>query len=127
MTHVLVIDDDEDTRITLSSLLAELGYEVSFAKDGDAGIEFHRRGHFELVMVDLGLPGKSGIQTTREFVREFPDVRVIAMSGTHADELVRAKEEGAFATLAKPLQPEEVEEAIGSVMRISRGWDGPVD
>jgi two-component system response regulator (stage 0 sporulation protein F) len=126
MAHILVIDDDEDTRITLSALLEELGYEASFAKDGDAGIEFHRRAHFDLVMVDLGLPGKSGIQTTKEILREFPDARVIAMSGTHADELVRAKEEGAFATLAKPLQYEEVENAIGSVMRISRGWEGPV-
>lgn len=126
MAHVLVIDDDEDARITLSGLLADLGYEVAFAKDGESGIEFHRREHFELVMVDLGLPGKSGIQTTKEILQEFPDARVIAMSGTHADELARAKEEGAFATLAKPLQPEAVEEAIGAVMRISRGWDGPV-
>jgi DNA-binding NtrC family response regulator len=126
MAHVLIIDDDEDARITLSGLLADLGYEAAFAKDGESGIESYRREHFELVMVDLGLPGKSGIQTTKEIVTEFPDARVIAMSGTHADELVRAKEEGAFATLAKPLQPEAVEEAVGAVMRISRGWEGPV-
>jgi DNA-binding NtrC family response regulator len=106
----LVIDDDEAMRLALAGTLKTAGYEVATAADGAAGLVAYRSAPADLVIVDLYMPGKEGLETLVQLRREFPDVAVIAMSGNRNMELMlRAAEKlGAIQTIAKPFEPSAI-------------------
>ncbi|MCK4786615.1 MAG: response regulator [Desulfobacteraceae bacterium] len=81
MHTILVIDDNEDFRYTLMDLLELEGYEVIGAADGNEGVELYRQNPVELVITDLIMPKKEGIETIQELCRDYPDVKIIAISG----------------------------------------------
>ncbi len=78
--HILVIEDHDDTRDVLDMLLRTEGYEVTLAVDGQDGLEKYRRRPPDIVLVDIFMPRKNGIDTIRELTRDFPDSVCIAMS-----------------------------------------------
>ena len=104
--RILVVDDNADMRASLRNLLLLLGYEVETAADGNQALAAQRAKAFALVITDIFMAGKEGMETIAAFKREWPLVRVIAMSGggTRAknDYLAVAKAIGADATLHKP-------------------------
>jgi len=107
--HILVIEDHDDTRDVLDILLRTEGYEVTLAGDGQDGVEKYRQRPADIVLVDIFMPRKNGIDTIRELVREFPGAVCIAMSAD-GDPLRRnalefAREAGARLTLRKPIEP----------------------
>lgn len=110
MPRILIIDDDEAMRLTLSRTLREAGYEVATAADGAAGIARYRSEASDVVIVDLYMPGKEGLETLVQLRQEFPEAVVIAMSGNRNLELMlRAAEKlGAVLTVAKPFEPAEM-------------------
>ncbi len=81
MARVLVIDDDPDVRAVTSELLASAGHEVLVAANGLEGLEAQRRCPADVALVDLFMPEKEGFETIQDFKREFPGVKIIAMSG----------------------------------------------
>jgi PAS domain S-box-containing protein len=104
--RVLVIDDDAAVRGFLSQLLAAEGYEVHAAADGDAGIVEAERWQISLVITDLVMPGREGLETMRALRRRFPEVRIIAVSGAFDGEFLKAASRlGADATFPKPIDP----------------------
>lgn len=107
--HILVIEDHDDTRDVLDILLRTEGYEVTLASDGQDGLDKYRQRSADIVLVDVFMPRKNGVDTIRELVRDYPDAVCIAMSAD-GDPLRRnalefAREAGARLTLRKPIEP----------------------
>ena len=81
MARVLIIDDDVTLRQALTKHLEHVGHEVRQAADGDAGIRAYQRHAADLVIVDIFMPGQGGLQTIGRLRREWPAVKIVAMSG----------------------------------------------
>jgi CheY-like chemotaxis protein len=107
--HVLIVEDHADTREVLDTLLRTEGYEVSIAVDGVEAIERYRQRPADVVLIDVFMPRKDGIETIRELREEFGDPLCIAMSAdgdpTRRSALDRAREAGARLALRKPIEP----------------------
>ena len=114
MASILVIDDDPDTREVLLSTLESAGHTVVLASDGKQGVEQYRAQPADLVITDLYMPGQEGLETIKQLSMEFPEVRIVAMSGkpTGATMLSVATRLGAAAVLSKPFLPEELLAAV---------------
>ena len=91
--HILIIEDLPQLNRFLAQLLEHLGYSVSTAIDGRDGIERSRAQPFDLVITDVFMPKKDGLQVIREIIDEFPDALFIAMSGagSYGDSLLEAR------------------------------------
>lgn len=117
LPRILVVDDNADMRASLSYLLGLLGYEVETAADGNQALAAQRVREFGTVITDIFMVGKEGMETIAAFKREWPRVRVIAMSGggerTKNDYLGAALQIGADATLQKPFSLENLKRALG--------------
>lgn len=85
MARILIIEDDDEVRQLLGSLLARSGHEVVEAVDGRDGIHRFRTDPADLVITDLIMPRKEGLETIVELRREHPDLRIIAISGGSRD------------------------------------------
>jgi len=81
MARVLIIDDDVTLRQALTKHLERAGHEVRQAADGDAGIRAYERHAADVVIVDIFMPGQGGLQTIGRLRREWPAVKIVAMSG----------------------------------------------
>ena len=81
MADILVIDDDEDFRYMVVKLLRRAGYHVLDCQDGKKGIDLLRKHAVSLVITDLIMPDQEGIETIIQLRRDFPQVKIIAMSG----------------------------------------------
>lgn len=116
MKRILIIDDDTQFRQMLRQTLERAGYEVVEAADGNEGIKLFREAPTDLVITDIIMPGKEGIETIIELQREFPDVKIIAISGggrIEAEEYLGfAKKLKVAGTFEKLFDREELLEAI---------------
>lgn len=106
--RILFVDDDEATREFCEALLASRGYDVLCAASGDEAVESIRsaRRGFDMVLLDLVMPGKDGFQTLREIRADVPKARLpifMVTSREHRDDVLTALEEGADDYLVKPL------------------------
>lgn len=120
MSRILIIDDDEQIRSLLRQMLERAGHQIIDAGNGVEGMQIFRAETPDLVITDLIMPEKEGIETLTELRREFPTVPVIAMSGGGRlgtrDYLPIAKQLGARRTIAKPFSRDEMLEAVKSVL-----------
>jgi len=123
MARILVIDDNADVRAVVADILVSAGHEVEVAEDGGGGIAIQRESPVDLVITDILMPEKEGIETIRDLKEEYPELKIIAMSGAGArlkgtSHLSAAKELGAHAVLRKPFTPDAlldvVEDALAS-------------
>lgn len=112
LSRILVVDDDEQVRELVQSLLTECGYDITIATDGQAAIRQYREVPFDLVITDLVMPDMEGIELIRELRGLDPLVKIIAMSGglRGATEtyLKTAKLMGAQHVLAKPFAVDDL-------------------
>ncbi len=81
MARILIIDDDVTLRQALTKHLEHAGHEVRQAAEGDAGIRAYERHSADVVIVDIFMPGQGGLQTIGRLRREWPAVKIVAMSG----------------------------------------------
>jgi len=107
MARILVIDDEPDIRTLLNDVLTGEGHAVEVAADGREGLAAQRARPANLVITDIFMPEKEGIETIIELQRDFPAIKVIAMSGggnraRSLDYLPTASQFGAVRTLPKP-------------------------
>ena len=120
MASILVIDDDNELRTVLCAILEGEGHQVAEAVDGGEGLEAYRASPVDLVLTDLIMPGQEGVETIMELRKEFPDVRIIAMSGGgRADPgsfLGFANKLGAADTLEKPFSRDLLLDTIAKVL-----------
>jgi len=113
---ILIIEDDERIRELLRTFLEAAGYLVVDAENGAVGIKKYRENTIDLVITDLIMPEKEGIETIRELKALNPQVKIIAMSGGGVldpeEYLSIAKRLGVLQTLAKPFSREEIVTAV---------------
>ena len=120
MVRILVIDDDVHILRALRWMLEGEGYEVVEAVDGNEGIKLLRREPIDLVITDIIMPEKEGLETIMELRRDFPSVKIVAMSGgghvSPKEYLYLAKKLGAQHTLCKPFTRQETLGAIRDIL-----------
>jgi CheY-like chemotaxis protein len=120
MPHILIIDDDEAMRRSLAQTLERLGHQVSASADGRAGVERAAANPPDLVITDLIMPEKEGLETIMELRQHHPRIKIIAMSGggrlSNEDYLHLAKRFGATVALAKPFTREELKAALAEAL-----------
>lgn len=121
MARILIIDDEPQIRSMLTLMLERDGYEVVEAPDGVEGIKIYRQNPVDLIITDLIMPNKDGIGMIIDLKKEFPDVKIIAMSGGGLNKpdgyLKGAKKLGASCTLTKPIDREEMLQAVREILR----------
>jgi DNA-binding response OmpR family regulator len=127
MPLILVIDDDDQIRDMLREMLERAGYEVVLAADGDEGLRLFRERRADLVITDVVMPNKEGIEMIMELRVEFPKVKIIAISGggrlgpeTYLD---LAEGFGAMRVFSKPFRLNELLAAVRELL----GEDGMQD
>jgi DNA-binding NtrC family response regulator len=120
MKRILVIDDDTQMREMLRKVLERAGYEVEDAADGKIGTKIHRQEPVDLVVTDLIMPEKEGIETIREFRRDFPQLKIIAISGGGRiganGYLSMAKTMGAHRIFSKPFDLKTFSETVKELL-----------
>jgi len=106
---ILVVDDRLDDRETFKDALECKGYSVTTAKDGYEAIELVKEGSFDIIFIDVKMPGVDGVKTFEEIHKIKPEIPVIMVTGYSAEELVRdAIDKGAYACIHKPLDMDVV-------------------
>lgn len=115
--NAVVAEDDEGTRVLLSALLRQEGFAVAECPDGSSVVERVREIGPELVVLDVGLPLRSGIEACRE-IRAFSDAYVILLTGkeTEADKLVGFSA-GCDDYVTKPFSPAELTARVREIGR----------
>ena len=118
--RILVIDDEKPIRILLTKILEKEGFEVTTAGDGDEGTRRQQADPFDLVITDLIMPGKEGIELIREFKKDYPQTPIIAISGggmvAAQGYLKTAKVMGAEDTIEKPVIKDVIIEKVNRVL-----------
>ena len=115
MKSVLIIDDDASSRSTLKEIFEYLHYEIYEACNGKDGIDSYRRIPTHIVLTDIFMPEKDGLETIRELKQEFPDVKIIAMSAHdrgNVDFLRIAGYLGAMHCVRKPFSTDDIIKVI---------------
>jgi DNA-binding NtrC family response regulator len=117
--RILIVEDDPGLRFTVSDALEEGGYEVATAESGTAASEMLAAGAFDVVVTDLKLPGKSGMEVLREAKALVPPPSVITMTGYGSvDSAVEAMKLGAEDYLTKPFSMEELMLLLSRILRV---------
>lgn len=122
MALLLLIDDEQAVRRIVARMLVRAGHEVVEADDGQAGLRALERLRPDLVITDMVMPNKEGIETIAG-IRALTDAPILAVSGARPadglDVLKDARMLGASATLAKPFSSEELLATINSLLAAS--------
>jgi YesN/AraC family two-component response regulator len=120
MAHVLLIDDEPLVVETLSNALTAAGHTVVTALNGVEGLKKYAAGNFDLVITDIIMPDKEGIELIMELRRQAPNVKIIAISGGgrtgNVEFLKMATKLGAVAALKKPIRLAEFYELLKTVL-----------
>lgn len=119
--RILVIDDEEYVRAALRGILEHAGYGVVEAEDGEQGIGLIETDSMSMVITDIFMPVKDGIETIIELRREHPHVKIIAISGggplNMPGFLAEAAHLGADKTLTKPFSAKELLSTVKDVLK----------
>lgn len=113
---VLVVDDRIEDRETFRDILESKGYKVTTAKDGYEAIELVKSGSFDIIFIDVKMPGIDGVKTFEEIHKIKPDVPVIMVTGYTVEELLKdALDKGAYACIYKPMDMGRILEIVEEV------------
>ncbi len=117
MPSILVVDDEASIRESLKDWLMEDGYSVALAIDGEDAILRVEASQYDVILLDLKMPGIDGLETMRRIKEISPDSEVLMMTAYAAvDTAVLAMKEGAFDYLVKPFDPDEIELQIKKIL-----------
>ena len=107
--NILVVDDQESMRDSCQQTLCRSGYQVDTAEDGEKGLERLKEKSYELVILDLKMPGLNGLEVLKKIKEDDPEIVVIVITG-HAtiESAVDAMKNGAFDFIPKPFTPESL-------------------
>ena len=130
MTKILVIDDEKDIRDVLKKLLQREGFDIMVARDGNDGLKAFWTEQPDIIITDIVMPDRDGVNVIKEIRNEFPDVKIIAISGGGKVDplqyqpesisttvyLAAAESAGADLTLSKPFNKEQLLTAIRQLL-----------
>jgi len=107
--NILVVDDLRNIRLTLGAILEEAGHKIIAVENGYEAIEAAQKTHFDIIFMDIKMPGINGVQTFREVKKIDPKAAVIMMTAYSVEDLVKeALEEGAYAIIHKPFDMDRI-------------------
>ena len=119
-SRILIIEDDAEVRELLGALLSRAGFEISVASNGIEGIHAFRTDPTDLIITDLVMPGKEGLETIVDLRNEFPNLKIIAISGGGLDGqshyLNAARLCGATMTFRKAFKNQEIIDAVHELL-----------
>lgn len=128
MSRILVIDDDQQIRELIREILERASHTVFEADNGVAGLQRMSEETVDVVVTDIIMPDKDGLETITELRKSYPEVRIIAISGggrrVNRDYLPTAQAFGADRVLYKPFRPQDVMDAIDEVSAMDRAASG---
>ena len=120
MARILVIDDDVQVRGAVRRILERAGHTVEDVGNGDAGLQAHRERPAELIITDIFMPERDGIETVRQLRRESPQVKIIVISGGDRTQTMDLRKDaellGAARSLRKPFELSELVQAVGELL-----------
>lgn len=120
MARILVIDDDRKLREVVRRALERAGHTVFEADDGRAGIQLYRGQGAELIITDIFMPERDGLETILQLRRENPGVKIVAISGGDQSGSLDLREHaevlGASRTLRKPFDKAELVKIVGELL-----------
>ena len=118
---VLVVDDEEIMRDVLETLLSAEGYRVDLAKTGEEGLEAYGRRAYDVVLLDVSMPGMGGQRALEELLKNDSEAVVVMITAYATfDTAVAAWEHGAFGCIRKPFQNEKILETVAAGVRERR-------
>ena len=120
MARILVVDDDAAVQVTIRLLLERAGHSVVTASDGRKGLALCQTGDFDLLFLDIFMPGMDGFETMRMVRQQRPQIPIIVISGkpisseadASPDFLTMATKLGAISSLQKPFRPADLLAAV---------------
>ena len=125
MKKILLVDDDENVRMSFKCSLESIGHAVVVAKDGKEAIALYRKERPHVVLMDVLMPRMDGVEATERIRCEFPDAKIIAMSGGWIRQkeffLNEALSSGADESIEKPCKAEELNNLITKVLKSDCG------
>ncbi len=114
---ILVVDDEKSVRLMLTSMLKPLGYEVKTAVNGEDALKRLAEADFDLILLDLRMPGMDGLTVLRRVAELRPDIQVVIVSAYGTVECaVEAIKLGAVDFIQKPFAPQEIRELVERVL-----------
>lgn len=120
MARLLIIDDDVHICQFLQLLLQSEGHEVAIANDGNEGIRLQGKKPFELIITDIFMPNKEGMETISDLKRDYATIPIIAISGTNMggkeSHLRFAQKLGADMSISKPITKDILISAVDALL-----------
>lgn len=120
--RVLVVEDNAELAVIVKFKLRSL-YDTECVYTGEAAIRKLERDRFDIVLLDIGLPDRSGLDLLSEIKRRWPSTQVIIMTGdSDLTRLSVAQQRGAIRYLVKPFEPKDVHKAVASAVELVEHW-----
>lgn len=121
MASILVIDDESEVRYAIKAVLEDQGHSVAEAETGTEGLVRLESASYDLVICDIIMPDKEGIETIVEIRESLPKQKIVAMSGggriKKEDYLAVAAAVGATHTISKPFDAETLTEMVAAILK----------
>ncbi len=133
MAKILIVDDDSAVQATIRLILERAGHNVVVAGDGRKGLAIFESGEFDLLFLDIFMPGMDGLETMRLIHQQQPLIPIIVISGnpvtsdssTGPDFLTMATKLGAVRSLQKPFKPAALLAAVAGSLEAAQRASSP--
>jgi DNA-binding response OmpR family regulator len=123
---ILVVEDEVDLALGVRDALAHVGFDVAVRHDGKQALEELRRERYDLVVLDLMLPGMNGLELLKELRKDRADIRVLILTALSDEEdLLKGFQAGADDYMAKPFSPRELVARIEAQFRRRKAESAP--
>ncbi len=120
-TNILIVDDEEMIRALFKETLGELGHRVTIASTGTEGLEVVKQMDFDLVFIDLKMPGMDGAELLRQIKSIKPKLPVAIITGYPDSEMMaRALAQGPFGVMSKPFGESDIIDAVSHFLGITQ-------
>lgn len=117
--NILIVDDEMGMRETLLDILADMGYHTVIAVDGHEAIQKAKENAFDVIFMDVRMPGINGVDALKEIKKIHPETAVVLMTAYAIDDRIKeAERKGAYSVLDKPL---DVETIISLIEEVKKG------
>ncbi len=120
MARILVVDDEAAVRAAIRKILSRAGHDVLEAADGKTALTMYQNDPVDVIIMDIYMPEMDGIEATIRLKHEFPDMKIVAVSGggylDKAKILEREARLGTLRTLAKPLHEQDILDAVSDAL-----------
>ena len=118
---ILVVDDEKRIRDGCRAVLSGEGFQVDVADDGSTGLDMIRGQHFDVVLLDLMMPGISGIEVLNQVKATHPDTAIIVITGyATIEHSIEAMKNGAFDFIPKPFSPDQLRVVVSKAIEYTR-------